>query len=164
MMETITLRPSVDDWRKDIDLGMGPLGIYRIDHYKQVLFSQLRKLENLLREYDGIVAILTYSDSDIAPYWYKMEVRVNHSFQKFKAFICYEVNEEKKLVAKIHCTDRPSTEEFPIEGGVEWKTIILTESDIKDPAYVAAYVKNQFICFESYRQIGRDILYAVLEE
>jgi hypothetical protein len=41
---------------------------------------------------------------------------------------------------------------------------VLTESEIKDPAYVVANVKNHFICFESYRQIGRDILYAVLEE
>jgi hypothetical protein len=164
MMETITLRLSVDDWRKDTDLGFGPLGIYRMDHYKQGLFSQLKKLKSLLNEYHGVTAILSHNVPDIVPYWYKLEVRVNHAHVTFKAFISYEVNEEKKLIAKIHCTDRPSTEEFPIEGGVEWKTIILTETDIKDPAYVAAYVKNQFICFESYRQIGRDILYAVLEE
>jgi len=164
MMETITLRPSVEDWRKDMDLGMAPLGIYRMDRYKQELFKQMRILENLLREYQGVTAILSYNQSDIAPYWHKLEVSVNHSYQKFVALVCYEVNEENKLTAKIHCTNRPSTEEFPIEGGVEWKTIILTESEIKDPAYVAANVKNHFICFESFRQIGRDILYAVLEE
>jgi hypothetical protein len=164
MMETITLRLGVEDWRKDADLALGNLGIYRLYHYKQGLFSQLRKLENLLREYDGVIAILSYNDSNIAPYWCKLEVCVNHSYPKFVSSVCYEVNEEKKLVAKIHCTHRPSTEEFPIEGGVEWKTIILNESDINDPAYVAAYIKNEFICFESYRQIGRDILYAVLEE
>jgi hypothetical protein len=164
MMETITLRLSVDDWRKDTDLGLNALGIYRTDHYKQGLFSMLKKLESLLREYHGVTAILSYNDPEIEPYWYKLEVQVNNASLKFKAYVCYEVNEEKKLIAKIHYTDRPSTEEFPIEGGVAWKTIILAESDIKDPAYVAAYVKNQFICFESYRQIGRDILYAVLEE
>lgn len=166
MMETITLRLGVEDWRKDIDLGMSPLGIYRLEHYKQGLFRQLRMLENLLREYEGIVAILHYNDtfSTTAPYWFKLEVCVNQSLLKFIAFVGYEVNEDKKLIAKIHCTNRPSTEEFPIEEGAEWKTIVLSESDIKDPAYVAAYVKNLFICFESYRQIGRNILYAILEE
>jgi hypothetical protein len=164
MMETITLRPAVEEWRHDLDLSMSPLGIYRMDQLKQGLFSQLKKLETLLREYQGITAILTYNEPDTPPYWYKLEVRVNHALLKFKAFISYEINEQQQLTAKIHCTDRPSTDEFPIKGGVEWKTIILTESEIKDPGYVAAYVKNQFICFESYRQIGRDILYAVLEE
>jgi len=47
---------------------------------------------------------------------------------------------------------------------VEWKTVELKESEIMNPAYVVANIKNHFICFESYRQIGRDILYAVMEE
>lgn len=164
MMETITLRPSVEDWRKDLDLSMIPLGIYRMQHYKQGLFDELKKLENVLQEYQGIHAKLIYHEPDIPPYWYKFEVCVNHVRLKFQAFVCYEINEQKQFVAKIHCTDRPSTEEFPIENGVEWKTILLNESEIKDPSYVVAYIKNHFICFESYRQIGRDILYAVLEE
>jgi hypothetical protein len=40
----------------------------------------------------------------------------------------------------------------------------LDEAEIKDPAYVVANIKNEFILFESYRQIGRDITYAVMEE
>jgi hypothetical protein len=164
MMETITLRPSQEEWRKDLDLSMIPLGIYRVQHYKQGLFDQLKKLESLLREYKGIHARLIYSEPELDPYWYKMEVCVNHARLKFQAFVCYEIDEQQQFVAKIHCTNRPSTEEFPIEGGVEWKTIVLNESEIKDPAYVVANIKNHFICFESYRQIGRDILYAVLEE
>jgi hypothetical protein len=164
MMETITLRPSVEEWRKDLDLAMAPLQIYREPFYKQGLFEQLKKLASLLCEYQGIHAEVNYSDPDIAPYWYKLEVRVNNASLKFKAFVAYSFDEQHQFVAKIHCTNRPSTEEFPIEGGVEWKTIILSESDIKDPAYVVANVKNHFICFESFRQIGRDILYAVLDE
>jgi|LauGreDrversion4_2_1035121.scaffolds.fasta_scaffold13328_7 hypothetical protein len=164
MMETITLRPSQEEWRKDLDLSMIPLGIYRVQHYKQGLFDQLKKLESLLREYQGIHAMLKYSEVEIEPYWYKLEVCVNHARLKFQAFVCYEINEEHQLVATIYCTNRPSTDEFPIEGGVEWKTIVLNDSEIKDPAYVVAHIKNHFICFESYRQIGRDILYAVLEE
>lgn len=164
MMETITLRLSQEDWRKDLDLSMIPLGIYRVQHYKQGLFDQLKKLESLLREYQGIHAMLKYSEVEIEPYWYKLEVCVNHARLKFQAFVCYEINEEQQLIATIYCTNRPSTDEFPIEGGVEWKTIVLNDSEIKDPAYVVAHIKNHFICFESYRQIGRDILYAVLEE
>ena len=164
MMETITLRLSQEDWRKDLDLSMIPLGIYRVQHYKQGLFDQLKKLESLLREYQGIHAMLKYSEVEIEPYWYKLEVCVNHARLKFQAFVCYEINEEQQLVATIYCTNRPSTDEFPIEGGVEWKTIVLNDSEIKDPAYVVAHIKNHFICFESYRQIGRDILYAVWEE
>ncbi|MFM1836983.1 MAG: hypothetical protein RJA04_1671 [Bacteroidota bacterium] len=163
-METITLRPSQEEWRKDLDLSMIPLGIYRVQHYKQGLFDQLKKLESLLREYQGIHAMLKYSEVEIEPYWYKLEVCVNHARLKFQAFVCYEINKEQQLVATIYCTNRPSTDEFPIEGGVEWKTIVLYDSEIKDPAYVVAHIKNHFICFESYRQIGRDILYAVLEE
>jgi len=164
MMETITLRPSQEEWRKDLDLSMIPLGIYRVQHYKQGLFDQLKKLESLLREYQGIHAMLKYSEVEIEPYWYKLEVCVNHARLKFQAFVCYEINEEQQLVATIYCTNRPSTDEFPIEGGAEWKTIVLNDSEIKDPAYVVAHIKNHFICFESYRKIGRDILYAVLEE
>jgi hypothetical protein len=164
MMETITLRPAIEEWRKDLDLSMSPLGIYRMDHYKRNLLKELTKLEALLNEYQDVRAIVSYADSGQAPYWFRLIVRVSSSWEPFKAHVCYEVNEEKKLIAKIHCTLRASTEEFPLEGGVEWKTIILTESEITDPAYVAAYVKNQFICFESFNQIGRDILYAVLEE
>ncbi|MFN5347132.1 MAG: hypothetical protein ACK5B3_07900 [Bacteroidota bacterium] len=164
MLETITLRPSVEDWRHDLDLSMSPLGIYRMDFYKKGLFEQLRKLENLLREYQGVVPHFQYSGHDIAPYWYLFEVRVNNAMLRFKAMLSYELDEANKLIVKIHFTDRPSTEEFPIEEGVAWKTLILDESDIKDPAYVAAYVKNLFISFESYRQIGREILYAVLQE
>jgi hypothetical protein len=164
MMETITLRPSQEEWRKDLDLSMIPLGIYRVQHYKQGLFDQLKKLESLLREYQGIHAMLKYSEVEIEPYWYKLEVCVNHARLKFQAFVCYEINEEQQLVATIYCTNRPSTDEFPIEGGAEWKTIVLNDSEIKDPAYVVAHIKNHFICFESFRQIGRDILYAVLDE
>ena len=163
-MKHISLRPSQGEWRKDLDMSMIPLGIYREPYFKQGLFEELKKLESVLREYPGIHPKLTYSDVEIAPYWYKLQVRVHHANLKFQAFVCYEINEQRELVAKIHCTNQPSTEEFPIEGGVEWKTVELKESEIMNPAYVVANIKNHFICFESYRQIGRDILYAVMEE
>jgi hypothetical protein len=98
MMETITLRPSQEEWRKDLDLSMIPLGIYRVQHYKQGLFDQLKKLESLLREYQGIHAMLKYSEVEIEPYWYKLEVCVNHARLKFQAFVCYEINKEQQLV------------------------------------------------------------------
>ncbi len=75
-----------------------------------------------------------------------------------------EVNADKKLVAVIYCAHLPSTDEFPIKGGAEWRTIILNEPEIENPGFVVAYIKNEFIRFESYRQVGRDITYAVMNE
>ena len=163
MFSYLSLRPTVEDWRHDLDLSMSPLGIYRIPRLKDDLFEQLKKLRAILSEYQGISANLTYTDMD-QPYWYKIEVRVQNSFRFFHCYVKYDVNEDKKLAAQLYCTHRPSTEEFPIEGGVEWRTITLNEAEIKDPAYVVANIKNEFILFESYRQIGRDITYAVMEE
>ena len=64
-METITLRPSVEEWRKDLDLAMAPLQIYREPFYKQGLFEQLKKLASLLCEYHGIHAEVNYSDPEV---------------------------------------------------------------------------------------------------
>ena len=44
------------------------------------------------------------------------------------------------------------------------KKIELNEEEMENPGFVVAYIKNQFIRFESYRQIGRDITYAVMSE
>jgi len=164
MMETITLRTSVNEWRKDLDLSMIPLGIFRKQYYKQELHEQLKNLQSVLCEYDGVHAMLIHNDPEIEPYWYKLEVRVNKEIYRFQSYVSYEINADKKLTVQMLYTKRPSTNEFPISAGLEWETLVLTESEIKDPAYVAAYMKNQFICFESFRQIGRDILYVVLEE
>jgi hypothetical protein len=76
----------------------------------------------------------------------------------------YEVSEEKKLAAKIYYTHHPSTDEFPIKGGADWKTYVIKDSEVENVGFVVANIKNAFICFESYRQIGRDITYAVINE
>jgi hypothetical protein len=76
----------------------------------------------------------------------------------------YEVNEEKKLVAVLHYTHQPSTEEFPIKSGADWKTYVIKDSEVENVGFVVANIKNAFIRFESYRQIGRDITYAVMNE
>jgi hypothetical protein len=163
MFEFISERPNVEDWRHDLNISFQHLGIYRISHFKSTLYEELKKLNAILSEYEGVVPSLYYNNID-KPYWYKFEVRVNNAMQKFTAYVKYEVNADKKLTAEIYCTHLPSTDEFPIKGGAEWRTIVLTESEIENPGFVVAYIKNEFIRFESYRQIGRDITYAVMEE
>jgi len=163
MFEFISERPNVEDWRHDLNLSFQHLGIYRMTHYKSALYEELKKLNTLLSEYEGVVPSLYYNNID-RPYWYKLEVRVNNSMQKFIAYVKYEVNTDKKLFAEIFCTHLPSTEEFPIKGGAEWRKIELKEEEMENPGFVVAYIKNEFIRFESYRQIGRDITYAVMSE
>jgi hypothetical protein len=163
MFEFISERPNVEDWHHDLELSLPHIGIYRLTYYKNKLYEQLKLLNGLLAEYEGVVPSLFHSNLD-QPYWYKLEVRVNNAFLKFQAYVKYEVNTDKKLVAAIHCTHLPSTDEFPIKGGAEWRTIILNEPEIENPGFVVAYIKNEFIRFESYRQVGRDITYAVMNE
>ena len=82
MFEFISERPNVEDWRHDLNLSFQHLGIYRMAHYKSALYEELKKLNTLLSEYEGVVPSLYYNNID-RPYWYKLEVRVNNSMQKF---------------------------------------------------------------------------------
>lgn len=163
MFEFISERPNVEDWHHDLDLMFGNLNMYSLAHYKTKLHEQLNALNNLLNQYDGVKSTLQQDELD-QPYWFKLVVRVNDAPIQFESYVKYEVNADKKLVAVHHFTHQPSTEEFPIEEGVRWKTLVLKESEIKNPGFVVANIKNTFICFESYRQIGREITYAVMNE
>jgi len=163
MFEFISERPTVEDWRHDLDLMFKHLGMYQMKKYKSELHEQLKVLNGLLSQYDGVVPSLYYNNLD-QPYWYKLEVRVNNSFLKFQCYVKYAVSEDKKLVAEMHYTHLPSTDEFPIKGGAEWRTYVIKDSEVENVGFVIANIKNAFIRFESYRQIGRDITYAVMNE
>ena len=163
MFEFISERPTVEDWRHDLDLSMGHMGIFPMATYKTELFEQLKQLNALLNRYEGVVPSLYHGNLE-QPYWYKFDVRVNCAFLVFQAYVKYEVNDERQLTAVLYYTHQPSTDEFPIKRGAEWRTLILKEKEIENPGFVVANIKNAFIRFESYRQIGRDITYAVMNE
>ena len=162
-METLTLRTSKEEWRKDLDLGLGNIGIYRMETLKSSLLKHLTELAEMINDYQSLKALIVparkYDD-----FWFSISVNPNDDEMPFYADVKYGVDENHKLYADVYFAARPSTEEFPIAEGIEWKRERLYESEIKDPRYLVTNIKNHFIIFESYKRIGRDILYAVLEE
>ena len=162
-METLTLRTSSEEWKKDLDLGLGNIGLYRMESLKIALLKNLNELAAMISNYQSLKAHVMparkYQD-----FWFSITVNPENEYLPFYAHVKYDVDEKYKLFADIFFAARPSTDEFPIQEGIEWKTERLYESEIKDPRYVVANIKNHFIIYESYKRIGRDILYAVLEE
>ena len=162
-MEFLTMRTAREEWRKDLDLGLGNIGIYRMETLKNSLLKNLNELIDMINEYQSLNAHLVparkYED-----FWFSITVKPKDEHLPFYADVKYGVDDQHKLYAEIYFSVRPTTEEFPIENNIEWKTERLYESEIKDTRYVVANIKNYFIIYESYKRIGRDILYAVMEE
>lgn len=163
MIETITMRPQLEEWQKDMDLGLNRLGIFRMNELRKETVKGMQLFAQLALNYQGLYAEVLMPDRENV-WWVGIRVKAEHADLQFEAYVHYAVNENNKLHAIIRVTDRPTTEEFPIPEGRSWKTDTLFESEIKDPRYVIANVKNYFIQFESFRQIGRDVIYASLEE
>lgn len=163
MIETITMRPQLEEWQKDMDLSMNRLGIYRMNDKRKELVRGMQLFAELALNYEGLYAEVLLPERKDA-FWTGIRVKATNSALQFEAYVHYAVDKEQKLHAVIRVTDRPTTDEFPIPDGRSWKTDILYDSEIEDPLFVIANVKNYFIQFESYRQIGRDVLYAPLEE
>lgn len=163
MIDTITMRPQLEEWQKDMDLGMNRLGIYRMNVLRKELIGGMQQFVQLALNYEGLYAetLMPERNSD---WWTGVRIKAKNSGLQFEAYAYYAVDPDNKLHAVINVTDRPTTEEFPIPEGRSWKLDKLYESEIKDPRYVIANIKNYFIQFESYRQIGRDVIYAPLEE
>ncbi|MFN5182273.1 MAG: hypothetical protein ACK5D5_04515 [Bacteroidota bacterium] len=163
MILDLTLRTSNEEWSKDLELGLGNIGVYRIEQMRNELVRNMNSLVTIISSFAGINArlITPLKGQD---FWIGITVIPQDNLLPFEAYVSYGVDKQHKLFAKIHFTDRPSTAEFPIEGGYSWKTEILYESEIKDTRYTVANVKNHFIIYESFKRIGRDIIYSVLEE
>ena len=163
MIETLTMRCSKDEWLNDLDLGLGNIGVYRMKTLKNLLIRNMSELSDLINNYESLrsFTIVPYKEDN---FWFGMKVLAEGGYLPFYAYVFYGVDEKNKLFAEIYYTSRPTTEEFPIEGGVEWKTDRIYESEIKDTRYVVANLKNSFIIYESYKRIGREIIYSVLEE
>lgn len=162
-METLTLRTASEEWRKDLDLGLGNIGIYRMEAIRTALLKNLNELAAIINNYQSLKAHVVparkYQD-----FWFSIAVNTEDEHLPFYAHVKYGVDEKHRLFAEVFFAARPSTDEFPIEEGIEWKTERLYESEIKDPRYVVANIKNHFIIYESFKRIGRAVLYAVLEE
>ena len=162
-METLTLRTSREEWRKDLDLGLSNIGIYRMEDLKATLLKNLNELAEMINDYHSLNARVMPARK-LQDFWFSISVNPDDEHLSFYADVIYGVDENHKLYADIYFAARPSTIEFPIAEGIEWRKERLYESEIKDPRYVVTNIKNHFIMFESYKRIGRDILYAVLEE
>ena len=163
MIETLTMRNTKEEWLHDLDMGMGNIGIYRMKTLKNLLIKNMNQLTELLNDYESLrcITIVPFKEDN---FWFGMKVIAKGYDLPFYAYVSYGVDEKNKLFAEIYFTARPTTEEFPIEDGVEWKTERLYECEIKDTRYVVANLKNNFIIYESYKRIGREIIYSVLEE
>jgi hypothetical protein len=163
MILDLTLRTSSNDWFKDLEMGLGNIGVYRIEQLRHGLLKNMETLVTMISSFQGLNArlILPLKGQD---FWIGITVIPEDKLLPFEAYVSYGIDKQHKLFAKIYFTDRASTSEFPIDGGYSWKTEILYESEIKDPGYTVTNVKNHFIIFESFKRIGRDIIYSVLEE
>ena len=164
MFETITIRTSVEDWSKDLDLAFGYMGIYRMDELKKEIIQGVNSLCFLLNLYEGVQAFRLDEPAHEKGYWTGIKVNIKKSSQPFYAYIKYDVDEKSVLYAEIYYTHQAHTIEFPIPKGVDWRKDLLQEPEITDAAYCIANLINHFIRFESFQQLGRNITYCVLME
>jgi hypothetical protein len=164
MFETITLRTSVEEWSKDLDLAMSHMGIYRMDELKKGILQGINSLCFLLNTYDGVQAFRLDEPAQEKGYWAGIKINVEKSAQTFFAYIKYDVNEKGQLFGEIYYTHQAHTLEIPIPKGVEWRKDLMYDPEISNPAYCIANLKNHFIRFESFQQLGRNITYCVLME
>jgi hypothetical protein len=165
MISTLTTRPSIEDWQSEIEKAFNAMGHYRLTDYNSELLRGINQLVDILHKYQGISAFR--SDRVNCPDGFELGIKVNSDKAgfPFRAFVRYEVDEDRKLLGVIHYTDTASTEEFPIAGfGYTWKTEYFRERIENKPGQLVAWMKVFAIQFLSMQVIGRDILYAVLEE
>jgi len=163
MIDVLTTRTSIQEWKNELNRSMKAAGIKRKDEIYEQLEEGLRKLVSIINEFRELQASIMqpgYRDEhDIA-----IRVEAEKMDHSFFAFITYTDANTNRPSVEINYTERPTTKEFPIEGGTKWKIVNLKEREVKDPLYVIAYVKNCFIQYESFRRIGNSIIYSILEE
>jgi hypothetical protein len=165
MIVTITSRAAAEEWMQDLEMAFNAMGSYRMEEYRNELLMGVNTLVDMLNRFEGTRAFR--SDRENCPEGFSLGVKVNYAEAgfPFQAFVRYEVDEDRKLVGVIHYTDTASTEEFPIAGfGYTWKTEYFRERSENKPGQLVAWMKVFAIQFLSMQVIGRDILYAVLEE
>ena len=163
MIDVITTRTSIQEWKNELNRAMKAAGVRRKDEIYQELEDGLRSLANLINDFRGVEAVLVqpgYRDE----FNVGLKVQCEGMDEVFWAYITYNNAEFNRPSAEINFTERPSTKEFPLEKGTRWKTLNLKEREVKNPLYVVAHVKNYFIQFESFRRIGNEIIYSILEE
>ena len=163
MIDVITTRTSIQEWKNELNRAMKAAGISRKDEIYEQLEEGMRSLANLINDFRGVSASLIqpgYRDE----FNVGLRVTCEGLDEAFWAYITYNNGECNRPSVEINFTERPSTKEFPLENGTRWKIVNLKEREVKDPLYVVAHVKNYFIQFESFRRIGNEIIYSILEE
>ena len=163
MIDVITTRTSIQEWKNELNRAMKAAGIRRKDEIYEQLEEAMRSLANLINDFRGVSASLIqpgYRDE----FNVGLRVQCEGMDEAFLAYITYNNGECNRPSVEINFTERPSTTEFPLENGTRWKIVNLKEREVKDPLYVVAHVKNYFNQFESFRRIGNEIIYSILEE
>jgi hypothetical protein len=163
MIDELTTRSSLKDWKSELNKSMRAAGIKRKDELYERLEEGLKLLVNLINEFSGLDAKLIYP-AYRDEFHVGLMVKAYGQNDHFHAYITCDTIEDKSLDVEINYSERPSTEEFPLENGSKWRVEKLNESEVKDPLFIVAYVKNCFIKYESFRRIGNRIIYSILEE
>lgn len=163
MIDVITTRTSIQEWKNELNRAMKAAGIRRKDEIYEQLEEGMRSLANLINDFRGVTATLIqpgYRDE----FNVGLRVQCDGMDDAFFAYVAYSNGEYERPSVEINFTERPSTTEFPLENGTRWKIVNLKEKEVKNALYVVAHVKNYFIQFESFRRIGNRIIYSILEE
>ena len=163
MIDVLTTKTSVKDWTAEMNRSMRAAGIKRKDELFERLEEGMKLLVSLINDFSGLEAKLIYPRLRDEFHLGIMVSSHGHT-SPFQAYISYDNIDDKKLEVSINYSERPSTEEFPLENGSKWKVDKYEGSEVNDPMFIVACVKNSFIKYESFRRIGNRIIYSILEE
>ncbi len=164
MIVNITSRTSRSDWQKDLELGMGFMGSYRMTHLRQDLMKSMNELIDLVNQYHGVNA--HGQDHSQCPEEFELGIKATHweAGFPFQAYVGFKISEQNELIGLLHYTERATTEEFPLERSIQWKTEEFQQNPYDLCPLIVTWIKNYLIQYLSFQVIGRDVIYAVLEE
>jgi hypothetical protein len=164
MIVNITSRTSRSDWQKDLELGMGFMGSYRMTHLRQDLMKSINELIDLVNQYHGVNA--HRQDHSQCPEEFELGIKATHweAGFPFQAYVGFKISEQNELIGLLHYTERATTDEFPLERSIQWKTEEFQQNPDDLCPLIVTWIKNYLIQYLSFQVIGRDVIYAVLEE
>jgi len=163
MIDVLTTKTSLKVWTTEMNKSMRAAGIKRKDELYERLEEGMKLLVNLINEFRGLEAKLMYPGYR-EEYHIGIMVKAYGKDMHFEAYITCESLGDRNLDVEINYTERPSTEEFPLENGSKWKIDKHKGREANDPMFIVACVKNSFIKYESFRRLGNKIIYSILEE
>ena len=118
---------------------MRAAGIKRKDELFERLEEGMRRLVSLINEFSGLEARLIYPGYR-DEFHLGIMVKAFGFENNFQAYISYENIEDKNLEVSINYSERPSTDEFPLENGLRVSSLPIFFSSIIN-------FKSQFLKF-----------------